>query len=239
MVDVTDPRVLAVLTRAPSAGGKSRLFAGLGRSPDPALLEALLLDTIENAAPDGVRVVVAVTPDTACDEIRDLLSRTLPRPRAGADLELGPGGAIPVIPQGGGDLGDRMRGVMTSLFAHAGAIALIGSDLPHLSASNVAAAFDILESDRDALVLGPATDGGYYLIAAARVPEVFDGIDWGGKHVFEQTRRAAVAGGFHVRRLPALGDVDTVAELRAVVRHPSARRTAAWCGRHVQPVNVR
>ena len=191
MVDGTDPRVLAVLTRAPSAGGKSRLFAGLRRSPDSALLEALLLDTIENATPEGVRVVVAVTPDTACDEIRELLRREWPD----EGERRWSGGALSVIPQQDGNLGDRMRGVMTSLFAHARALVLIGSDLPHLSASTVTAAFDILESDRDALVLGPATDGGYYLIGAARVPEVFDGIDWGGKEVLEQTRRAGVAGG--------------------------------------------
>jgi hypothetical protein len=62
MVDLAGARVLAVLTRAPSSGGKSRLFASLGIPTDPRLLEALLLDTISGASAPGVRIVIAVTP---------------------------------------------------------------------------------------------------------------------------------------------------------------------------------
>jgi len=234
MVDVTDA-VLAVLTRAPRHGGKTRLFAGLGRPPDPALLEALLLDTIEGATPDGVRVVVAVTPDAACDEIRTLLSRLKPAPTnverlkpAPTNVEPAPANVL-VMPQVDGDLGERMRAVMASLFKQgARAVALIGSDLPHLPASTVATAFDMLAADRDTLVLGPATDGGYYLVAATRVPAIFSGIEWGTARVLAQTERAAVTCGLHVQRLPALDDVDTADDLRRVVQRSAVPRTAAW-----------
>src|SRR5688572_30742868 len=61
MVDASFAPAVAILTRAPSSGGKTRLFASLGRSPDPALLSALLLDTVDGVAAEGVRRVIAVT----------------------------------------------------------------------------------------------------------------------------------------------------------------------------------
>lgn len=218
MVDLADARVLAVLTRAPSSGGKSRLFTGLGIPSDPRLLEALLLDTIDGATAPGMRIVVAVTPGSACDEIRAMLRD--------ADLS---SVAVEVIPQAEGDLGERMRGVMEALFARgAAAVALIGSDLPHITSSPITAAFDVLADDRDALVLGPAADGGYYLVAAARVPDVFTGIEWGTARVLEQTQRVARDRGIPVRLLPVIVDVDTADELRRVVATGEAPRTSAW-----------
>jgi hypothetical protein len=65
--------VVAVLTRAPSAGGKSRLFAELGTPPDPALLTALLLDTLDAVDLEDVTRIVAVEPASACDEVRGSL----------------------------------------------------------------------------------------------------------------------------------------------------------------------
>src|SRR6185436_908851 len=62
MVDVSDARVVAILTRAPSSGGKSRLFRALACPPDSGLLTALLLDTVDGAAARGVTRVVSVTP---------------------------------------------------------------------------------------------------------------------------------------------------------------------------------
>ena len=150
MVVASSAPVVAILTRAPSSGGKTRLFASLGLPGDPALLTALLLDTIDGAAAPGVRRVIAVTPAEACDDVRRLA--------AGVD----------VMPQPDGDLGDRMRGVMAALFElGAPAVALIGSDLPHLTPATIAEAFACVADDADTLVLGPAADGGYYLIAAA------------------------------------------------------------------------
>lgn len=217
MVDAADAHVLAVLTRAPSSGGKSRLFAELGCPPDPRLLEALLLDTIAHAASPGVQQVVAVTPASACDEISKLVRE------------------VDVIPQVDGDLGERMRAVMALLFERgARAVALVGSDLPHITPAAVAEAFDALASDPDALVLGPATDGGYYLVAATRIPDVFTGIEWGSARVLQQTRDAAVERGFHVRLLPTMSDVDTADDLRRVcVGDAAPSRTTAWL-RNVQ-----
>jgi rSAM/selenodomain-associated transferase 1 len=211
MVDTAHAPVLAVLTRAPSSGGKTRLFAALGIPPDPHLLTALLLDTLEGAAALGVHRVVAVTPAAACDEVRTIA------------------GDAHVIAQSDGDLGERMRATMAALFAGgAPAVVLIGSDLPHITPAVVAEACARVMEDPDRLVLGPASDGGYYLIAARRVPEVFSGITWGSADVLAQTERAAVVERLRVYRLPTMTDVDTPDGLRRAARSGRARRTASW-----------
>jgi rSAM/selenodomain-associated transferase 1 len=211
MVDAAGAPVLAVLTRAPSSGGKSRLFASLDMPPDPRLLAALLLDTLDGAATPGVRQVVAVAPASACDDVRAIV------------------GDVEVMAQPDGDLGQRMRATMTALFARgAPAVGLIGSDLPHITASTIAEAFALVVRDPDALVLGPAADGGYYLVAAQRVPDIFSGIEWGSGDVLAQTERAAAARQFHVHRLATVADVDTAGDLRRAAHSGRAPRTAAW-----------
>jgi hypothetical protein len=212
MVDVAGARVLAILTRAPSSGGKRRLFAALGCPPDPALLTALLLDTLDGAAVAGVRRVVAVTPAASCGEVAALVPRD-----------------VAVIPQAEGDLGMRMGSAFTLLFARgATAVAIIGSDLPDIDGASVRSAFERLADDPESLVLGPAVDGGYYLIGSTRVPPVFEGIEWGSARVLEQTVKAASAAGLRVSLLTVAADVDRPDDLRRVAGRGSARRTAAW-----------
>ena len=212
MVDVAVARVVAVLTRAPSSGGKTRLFEALGRAPDPRLSTALLLDTLDGAAAPGVTRVVSVTPASACDEVASLIA---------------PG--IGVMPQSDGGLGERMRRAFASLFERgAGAVVLIGSDLPAITPSIVAAAFEILDNDADALVLGPAADGGYYLIGATSVPPVFDGIEWGSAAVLARTQAAAAIAGLRVSLVDILADVDTRDDLHRIAEARPASRTAAW-----------
>ena len=233
MVDIAGA-ILAVLTRAPSSGGKSRLFQALGIQPDAELLRCLLLDTLDGATLAALRRVIAVTPGSACDEVRAIVrdasrqSMSSPTPRA-ASLE--------VMPQIEGDLGARMQAVMATLFREgATAVALIGSDLPHIVPDAIAETFDVLAHDRDTLVLGPASDGGYYLIASSRVPDVFTGIEWGSDRVFARTIEAATIESFRVHRLPVLSDVDTVDDLRAAAASGRALRTAAWTRTHVPSI---
>jgi len=216
MVGAQNAHVLALLTRAPSSGGKTRLFSSLGIPPDPTLLSALLLDTLDGSAVPHVRRVIATTPAVACAEVGALV------------------GNIEVMAQPDGDLGERMRATMTTLFAAgASAVALIGSDLPHMTGGPIEAAFDLLSRDAEALVLGPTEDGGYYLVAARRVPSIFSGIEWGSSHVLTQTETAAQRDGFRVHRLDVLRDVDNEEDLRRAVLGGRAPRTSAWLGRHV------
>jgi rSAM/selenodomain-associated transferase 1 len=217
MVDPAHAPVVAILTRAPSSGGKTRLFASLGMPSDPALLTALLLDTLDGAAAPGVQRVVAVTPGEACAEVQQMVRN------------------VRVVEQSDGDLGDRMRSAMSSLFdAGAPIVVLIGSDLPHITPAIVTEAVEVVRRDPNALAIGPALDGGYYLIAASRVPDVFAHIEWGGADVLERTEHAARRAGFAVVRLCPLADVDSIDDLRAVCRSGGAARTAAWMNRHAE-----
>jgi rSAM/selenodomain-associated transferase 1 len=209
MVDVADAAVVAILTRAPARGGKSRLFAELSMTPDPGLLTALLLDTLDGIRVPGVTRVVAVEPPDACDEVRALIPE-----------------AVTVVPQHTGTLGDRMRTVMTELFGRgARIVVLVGSDIPDIDPDAVARAVALLNDAPDAIVVGPASDGGYYLIGAAgTVPPVFDSISWGTPDVMPETLRLAEK---HRRRVILVNsgfDVDTVMDLRRV----RAARTRAW-----------
>ena len=208
MVVVPPPPVIAVLTRAPSRGGKTRLFAALSHPPDPQLLSALLLDTLDGVRLPDLPCVVAVEPGDACDEVHALVDAS-----------------VRVVPQGDGSLGSRMRSTMTALLQQgASGVLLVGSDLPDMRSTTVAAAASHLQHDPGSLVLGPTHDGGYYLIGATFVPDVFDCIDWGSSRVLAQTLEAAAACGLRVHLLPVMSDVDTPEDLWSV----RARRTRAW-----------
>lgn len=76
-------------------------------------------------------------------------------------------------------------------------------------------------------MLGPAADGGYYLIAATRVPDVFEDIDWGSPRVLAQTEAAARRAGLPTQLLDVVRDVDTVADLVALAPG-RAPRTTQW-----------
>jgi rSAM/selenodomain-associated transferase 1 len=208
MVGVPGPAVVAVLTRAPSRGGKSRLFAELGRPPDAALLSALLLDTLDGVHLPGMTRVVFVDPADACDEVRAIVARD-----------------VDVRAQAEGSLGERMRNAMASLFDEGATIVvLVGSDLPDITPERIETAVAHLKRDPGALVLGPAHDGGYYLIASTTIPNVFDDVEWGSPRVLEQTRSSAERSGQRVELIDSLRDVDTLEDLRSVV----APRTRAW-----------
>jgi hypothetical protein len=93
-------------------------------------------------------------------------------------------------------------------------VAIIGSDLPELSAALLRRAFDALESH--AAVLGPARDGGYYLLGMRMMVEgLFDGIPWSTKEVLARTLERLRAAGIEPAVLDTLTDVDEVADLPA------------------------
>ena len=120
---------------------------------------------------------------------------------------------LAVRPQVGGDLGQRMAASFAQAFAQgADAVVLTGSDVPDLDAHLVQAAFDALETAP--VAVGPATDGGYYLIGL-RAPgaPLFDGIEWGTDRVLAQTEALIQARGISAVYLPEQFDVDTTDEL--------------------------
>jgi rSAM/selenodomain-associated transferase 2/rSAM/selenodomain-associated transferase 1 len=115
--------------------------------------------------------------------------------------------------QGNGDLGSRMLHAFRDAFQDgAERTVIIGTDCPALSSAIVQRAFT--ELGRHDLVLGPARDGGYYLIGAQRpLPELFSGVAWGTGEVLQTTLGIADRVGLSVALLDQLDDVDQPADL--------------------------
>lgn len=111
-------------------------------------------------------------------------------------------------PQFRGNLGERMKRAFSHTLAKTKQAILIGTDCIDVDRSLILKAFQDLE--KSDLVLGPAKDGGYYLIGCKRVyPAIFTEIDWGTERVFSQTLRVAEKLKLHVSCLPQLEDIDT------------------------------
>jgi len=210
---------LVVMARAPSdPRGKSRLTRDLG-GDHVQLRRALLQDTLDAAKGAGdADMFIAFEPADAIAEMRGLV-----------------GDGARLFPQQGQALGDRMRNAFERLFAAGySAVVMIGSDLPSLPASHLARALQCVRDRPDAVVLGPASDGGYYLIGLRRLcPALFTSIAWSTADVLTTTTRIAESCGLKVSLVSPWHDVDTVDDLRRVLRDPhGATRTRAWVTAH-------
>ncbi|MBW4518550.1 MAG: TIGR04283 family arsenosugar biosynthesis glycosyltransferase [Scytolyngbya sp. HA4215-MV1] len=200
---------LIIFARYPEPGqAKTRLIPALGAEGAAVLYrqmaEHLLVQvqTLQFAYPACVEVRFA-------GGNRDLMQRWL-----GKDLMY--------TVQGEGDLGDRMARSFQSAF-HSGVhhAVTIGTDCPGLNAESMAQAFRAL--DQHDLVLGPAIDGGYYLIGLRRfIPELFQGIAWSTAAVLQQTVAIAQSLNLSIAYLPPLSDVDRPEDLAVwYSMHPS------------------
>ncbi len=123
------------------------------------------------------------------------------------------GNAFPYLPQGPGDLGDRMaRAFRTAFASGATGAVLVGTDCPGITAALARQAFERLATAD--LVLGPAADGGYYLIGLRRpVPRLFAGVSWGRDTVLRETLQRAEQLGLTASLLITLPDVDRPEDL--------------------------
>jgi rSAM/selenodomain-associated transferase 1 len=203
MVASVRAAALVVLAKSPRPGRvKTRLCPPLSLTDAARLHEAFLQDTVERLRSLGrVQLVCAYTP-----------------PEDRAFFEATCHGAV-LLPQGDGDLGERLRSVFATLAAQGfGRIVAIGADTPALPLDHVREAFTLLDDGRIDMVLGPALDGGYYLIGL-RAPraELFADMPWSTDRVFAETHRRAGALGLLVGDLPARADVDTFADLLQLV----------------------
>jgi rSAM/selenodomain-associated transferase 1 len=115
--------------------------------------------------------------------------------------------------QGAGGLAVRMQRQFSRAFqAKATQVVLIGSDLPQLSVKDLAAAFQALS--KGDLVLGPALDGGYWLVGLNKSRgELFSGISWGGPKVLAETIACAQRFGLRFELLPYRSDLDHIGDM--------------------------
>lgn len=212
---IAPPSPVLLFVKAPLAGQvKSRLSAAAGDAAALDLYRCFGLDMLDMIRSAGLPVAVFVDPAGRIEAVREWL---------GADLRY--------HPQEGTDLGERMENAFRAIFAEGAAAAvLIGSDLPDLPAVILREAGAALETN-DA-VIGPAQDGGYYLIGFRREgfqPDIFRGIPWGGPDVFDRTMQAFRRNGASVHALRTWRDVDTIEDLRALLERN--RGTAFAAGR--------
>ena len=197
-------RILGLFARHPEAGQVKTRLARI-TSPEWAarVAGAFLSDSLGRLASVNARCFLVLTPDdsvTASDAV------------------------FPRVPQGPGDLGERLDRFVSRHVAD-GPVVVIGTDSPTLPLQFIEDAFDELQS-ADA-VLGPATDGGYYLIGCRRhLPILFENIEWGGPHVLAQTVEQLRGLDVRLALLPPWYDVDTLDDWHAFVGHVAAMRRA-------------
>ena len=173
---------------------KTRLARDLGRVEAARWFRHRALRLIRDLRDPRWMLWLAVAPDA-----EGLASRVWP-----SDL--------PRVPQGAGDLGDRMGRILRSL--PPGPACVVGADIPGVTRARVWEAFRALGDAPS--VLGPAPDGGYWLVGLrrTRVPAgLFEGVRWSTWQAMADTE-ATLEG--PVAKVARLRDVDTLADLRAV-----------------------
>jgi uncharacterized protein len=194
---------LAVMAKAPRSGKvKTRLSPPLTFDQSAAINICFLRDTTENiaavAASGRAAGIISYTP--VGDEA--LFDNLLP-----ADFTL--------VPQRGDGFGERLLATAQDLLACGyGSVCLIDSDSPTVPAAAFEQAVAELQKPGDRIVLGPAHDGGYYLIGLKRAhPAPFANIHWSTSTVFAETIDAAKAASIETVVLPLWYDVDDAATL--------------------------
>jgi rSAM/selenodomain-associated transferase 1 len=217
--DMSDT-ALVIMARTPRAGeGKTRLAVTLGADATLRLYQAFLTDLARRFAGQAYRLHWAYTPI----ESHFLLHMQHLVP----DLVVGT-----AFPQAGSEFGSRLHHAFCTLFA--GDIQkaiLIGSDSPHISQESVLQAERALEwAD---VVLGPAEDGGYYLLAMRAPHDLFTGIPMSTPHVLRQTVEHASRLGLRVHLLEPFLDVDDWPALCSLAHllsaHPELAPATAAC----------
>jgi rSAM/selenodomain-associated transferase 1 len=204
---------LIIVAKEPVAGQvKTRLAARIGTERTLALYNCFLRDTaaLAEQLPDTA-LAFSFWPATAAPFFRELRPDAL------------------LFPQHGDDFGSRLLSGFEQAAAHGfDAMVVIGSDNPGLPAAYIGQAFAAL---RDyPVVLGPADDGGYYLLGM-RTPQpalFHQGIVWSTELVAQQTCAAAAAAGLTMAHVPAWYDIDNAADLPHLYRDLRAAHLGAY-----------
>jgi rSAM/selenodomain-associated transferase 1 len=202
--------VLGLFAKAPLPGQvKTRLAACTSPEWAAQVAAAFLSDMIERLAAVADQRYLVFAPK-----------------EARAVFEERSDGRYRVEPQAEGNLGRRMAGFIDNrLREGAERIVLLGADSPTVPTAFVDEAFEQLKLVN--VVLGPALDGGYYLLGCARrLPPIFDGIAWGEQSVLAETVARLSDPSWRVALLPPWYDVDTLDDWQMLRGHLVAMRRA-------------
>ena len=215
------PRRLLLFTKPARAGRvKTRLIGDLTAGEAAELHAAFLADLLARLAGGDFDLRLAWALE-AGDEV--------------------PEGPVPGVRQQGEDLGERLFSALSEAGEEAAAVAALGSDHPTLPVETVHRAFEAVERGAD-VVLGPAEDGGYYLIAlraGAVSRRLFEGVEWSTDKVLATTLDRCRELGLALEMLPLAADVDTPEDLARLAARmaggdlgcPRTRRLLAAWGR--------
>jgi len=188
-------QALALAAKAPLPGkAKTRLQSYLSAEDATQLYRCFLKDTLAliDSVPDA-DAVISYTPEGAEWAFEGIT-----------------GGRHRLLPQRGEDFGERLFYALEDLLREGyGSVAIMDSDSPTLPASYLQLALELLRRPGPRTVLGPALDGGYYLIGVnGSQPRLFQDITWSTSSVLEQTIERARESGLEVDLLPEWYDVD-------------------------------
>lgn len=185
---MTDTPTIALFAKYPRAGeAKTRLAPLLGDTGAAQVHRQLVERTLATMRQSGLPFCVHYTGARA------------------ADFAAWLGDDVPLVEQGEGDLGARLARV------EAPAI-LLGADIPGLTSDHLRDAAGALEEVP--VVLGPASDGGYYLLGfMAQIPELWRDMPWGTERVLKETEARLQALGVPYRKLVELDDCDRPEDL--------------------------
>lgn len=194
--------VVAVFARVPRAGAvKTRLAAAVGDAAAADLYAAFVAD------------LAAALPDP-----RWALRWWIAPPAEGFAARFGLDPAACRV-QRGDDLGQRMRGAIAASLAEGFArCVLVGSDAPRIGPPRIAEAFAALGGAGADLVLGPAEDGGFYLVGMGAPLDTFAGVPWSSPRTLAETLRRAASLGLRTALLAPEADVDDGAGLARLRR---------------------
>ena len=191
---------LYLMAKAPQAGEvKTRMRPELNPAESAQLARLMLEQTVDKACrhwPGEVALCVSPDPD------HPAFARLARKHR------------LAVTPQADADLGGRMMTALTHGIARAGCAAVLGCDVPHCRGDILVSAHAMLA--RGDNPVGPAADGGFYLIGLQRgVDEsLFNGIDWNEAATLAAVRARAAAAGVRLCELPPLRDIDRYPDLQ-------------------------
>lgn len=204
---------LVIFAKAPIPGQvKTRLCPPLTPDEAATLHGSFVLDTLERTKSAVMKLKLPIDRYLACAPSSTHVFFRIMEERQG----------VKVIDQVGDDLGARMNQAFNTLFAQEyRQVLLIGTDVPTLPLDHFKQALTALENHD--LVLGPALDGGYYLIGLTRTaPELFTDIAWSTDQVLRCTQEKAARIGLKTAAIEPWRDVDTIADLQALIEASAA-----------------
>lgn len=203
---------LIIFAKAPIPGQvKTRLCPPLTADEAATLHGSFVLDTLERTRTAVEKLKLPFDRYLACSPSSTAVFFKIMEERQGVML----------IDQEGDDLGARMSQAFETMFARGyQRVLIVGTDVPSLPLEHYKQALTLL--DKHDVVLGPAFDGGYYLIGLNNsIPALFENIPWSTNRVLSLTHEKADRMGFSIGLLPEWRDIDTIEDLHVLIEASS------------------